>query len=193
MPHRLQDAQATLAKFSMLVLAGAKPPVAAFGYEDGPRKLVDEATCEVWELDVAGDTLAMALGTLGCAVGAERVVPGKTCRGVFQMGAAERPQPVGPLNPARLCECVAACQEEGDIVVEEAITTATRYWDLSSGAPKHTYLGLTGGAIGSGPTLAVGAAVACPGRRVINFQVSWAVAFWHSQLDAKQTDVLLSR
>jgi acetolactate synthase I/II/III large subunit len=37
-------------------------------------------------------------------------------------------------------------------------------------APAHTYLALTGGAIGQGLPCATGAAIACPDRRVISFQ-----------------------
>jgi hypothetical protein len=36
---------------------------------------------------------------------------------------------------------------------------------------------LTGGAIGSGPPLAVGAAVACPARQVINLQADGSAMF----------------
>ncbi len=39
------------------------------------------------------------------------------------------------------------------------------------GCPRFSHLTLTGGAIGSGPPLAVGAAIACPHRPVINIQV----------------------
>jgi len=39
------------------------------------------------------------------------------------------------------------------------------------GCPRFSHLTLTGGAIGSGPPLAVGAAIACPDRPVINIQV----------------------
>ena len=39
------------------------------------------------------------------------------------------------------------------------------------GCPPFTHLTLTGGAIGSGPPLAVGAAIACPSQVVINIQV----------------------
>ena len=39
------------------------------------------------------------------------------------------------------------------------------------GCPPFSHLTLTGGAIGSGPPMAVGAAVACPHRCVINIQV----------------------
>jgi hypothetical protein len=37
--------------------------------------------------------------------------------------------------------------------------------------PRFSHITLTGGAIGSGPPLALGAAIACPGTVVINIQV----------------------
>ena len=54
-----------------------------------------------------------------------------------------------------------------------SIATYTRAQD----SPRHTVLGLTGGAIGCGPPLAVGAAVACPGRRVLNFQADGSLCY----------------
>ena len=50
------------------------------------------------------------------------------------------------------------------------MTSGGPYFDLSKGCPPFSHLALTGGAIGCGPPLALGAAVACPGRRVINLQ-----------------------
>ncbi len=44
------------------------------------------------------------------------------------------------------------------------------FYRLSQDAPPHDYLQLTGGAIGVGIPLAVGAAVACPDRKVIGMQ-----------------------
>lgn len=41
----------------------------------------------------------------------------------------------------------------------------------TQGCPVFSHLTLTGGAIGSGPPMAVGAAIACPHRWVINLQV----------------------
>jgi acetolactate synthase I/II/III large subunit len=41
---------------------------------------------------------------------------------------------------------------------------------MTEGAPPHDWLQLTGGAIGEGMPLAVGAAVACPDRKVINLE-----------------------
>ncbi|HUN59444.1 MAG TPA: thiamine pyrophosphate-dependent enzyme, partial [Candidatus Binataceae bacterium] len=44
------------------------------------------------------------------------------------------------------------------------------FFAASAGATAHTYLALTGGAIGQGLPCATGAAVACPDRKVIAFQ-----------------------
>jgi len=43
---------------------------------------------------------------------------------------------------------------------------------VAQGCPRFSHLTLTGGAIGSGIPMAVGAAIACPERKVINLQVS---------------------
>src|SRR6202030_4000855 len=58
--------------------------------------------------------------------------------------------------------CVPACQ---------SILTATR-----TGHP-HDWLALTGGAIGQGIPVAVGAAVACPGRQVLSLNGDGAAMY----------------
>jgi acetolactate synthase-1/2/3 large subunit len=65
---------------------------------------------------------------------------------------------------------IAAGQPEGAIVVDEGITVSAFYVPASASAPRHTYLALTGGAIGFGIPVAAGAAVACPDRPVIALQ-----------------------
>ena len=59
---------------------------------------------------------------------------------------------------------------ERAIVVDEAISSGLGYALAAVGAPIHDVLALTGGAIGQGLPVAVGAAVACPDRRVIALQ-----------------------
>lgn len=63
------------------------------------------------------------------------------------------------------------------IIVDESITSGTAYWDLSHAAPPFTHLTLTGGAIGCGPPLALGAALAAPHRHVINLQADGSAAY----------------
>jgi acetolactate synthase I/II/III large subunit len=59
---------------------------------------------------------------------------------------------------------------ENCIVMDEAATSGLPFFSASAGAPPHTYLALTGGAIGQGLPCATGAAVACADRKVIAFQ-----------------------
>jgi acetolactate synthase-1/2/3 large subunit len=56
---------------------------------------------------------------------------------------------------------------EHAIVSDEAHTSGFFLAGATAGAPRHDWLMLTGGAIGDGLPVAVGAAVASPGRRVI--------------------------
>jgi acetolactate synthase I/II/III large subunit len=72
---------------------------------------------------------------------------------------------------------LAALMPEGAIVMDEAATTGLPFFMASQGAPRHTYLSLTGGAIGQGLPCAAGAAVACPGRRVIAFQADGSAMY----------------
>lgn len=92
----------------------------------------------------------------------------------------------GRLTAAAMCATIAALQPEGAIVVDEALTSGTAYWEASSGCPQFSHLTLTGGAIGAGIPMAVGAAMACPARRVINIQVG-------SSADAGRREAALGR
>ncbi|HEX2086489.1 MAG TPA: thiamine pyrophosphate-dependent enzyme, partial [Solirubrobacteraceae bacterium] len=62
---------------------------------------------------------------------------------------------------------IAAALPEGAIVSDEAQTSGVTLAAHTAGAPRHDVLTLTGGAIGQGLPVAVGAAVACPDRPVI--------------------------
>jgi acetolactate synthase-1/2/3 large subunit len=76
--------------------------------------------------------------------------------------------PRGTLTPESLCQALAAVQPPDAIVVDEAATSGLPFTFF--GGDPHTILGLTGGSIGQGLPCAVGAAVACPDRRVIAFE-----------------------
>jgi len=78
--------------------------------------------------------------------------------------------PTGILNAQSVCEIIAHLQPENCIVMDEALTVGEPYFEASKYAPRFTHLRLTGGAIGQGPAAATGAAVACPSRKVINYQ-----------------------
>jgi acetolactate synthase I/II/III large subunit len=85
--------------------------------------------------------------------------------------ASKRPElPTGKLDATTIGAVIAALMPENCIVMDEAATTGLPFFGASTGAPPHTYMALTGGAIGQGLPCATGAAVACPDRKVIAFQ-----------------------
>ena len=54
--------------------------------------------------------------------------------------------------------------------MDEGTTSRLPYFSASAAGPRHTYLSHIGGAIGQGLPCATGAAVACPGRKVLALQ-----------------------
>ena len=56
---------------------------------------------------------------------------------------------------------------ENAVVVDESVTTGREFFPLTAGAPPHAWLNNRGGSIGYGLPVATGAAIACPGQKVI--------------------------
>jgi acetolactate synthase-1/2/3 large subunit len=131
---------------------------------------------QVWELDSLDADIPALLALLSDEVGGGSVQPLKSCGGRFAP-AARPPLPQGKLTPKTMCHTVAALQPEGCVVVDEVLTSGAWYWEASSGCPPFSHLTLTGGAIGCGPPLAVGAAVACPDRVIINLQADGSAMY----------------
>jgi acetolactate synthase-1/2/3 large subunit len=72
---------------------------------------------------------------------------------------------------------VGALLPEDAVVIDEAATSGIWAPGATAGAPKHDWLTLTGGAIGIGLPLAVGAAVAAPDRQVIDLQADGSAMY----------------
>ncbi|MDH3519439.1 MAG: acetolactate synthase large subunit [Myxococcales bacterium] len=162
LPYFPEQARELLGGFQRLILVGARDPVAFFGYRDQPSRLAPP-TLAVLELASAESDGVAALEALAEDLGAREAWadedPGK------------RPdRPSGALSVGSLGQALAALQGEGAIVVDEAATSGIAYHAHARHAPRHTVLGLTGGAIGQGLPCAVGAAIACPQRKVIALQ-----------------------
>ncbi len=155
-------AMVQLAGLRHLVLVDAKAPVSFFAYP-GKRSYLVPDGCEVHELtdpaaDVVGslEALVDALG----AAGAEPLLEAPSCPR----------RPTGALTAETVCQAVGAVLPEGAIVSDEALTSGTTLAPSTVGAPRHDWLTLTGGAIGQGLPVAVGAALACPDRPVFALQ-----------------------
>ena len=162
LPYFPEQALEMLKQFDLIVLAGARSPVAFFGYPNLPSSLIPEG-CRVEELCAPAEDSPAALEALAAEISAPVAVS-------LPKGVARPERPKGALNPASAGAALAALLPEGAIVMDEAATSGGPFFPVSMTAAPHSYLALTGGAIGQGLPCATGAAVACPDRRVVAFQ-----------------------
>jgi acetolactate synthase I/II/III large subunit len=162
LPYFPEQALELLSKFEAIVMVGALPPVAFFGYPNLPSSLIPEGCLAATLSTPEQDTIA-ALEALADQLGASQQSP--------SVASLNRPpRPTGKLDSATVGAAIAALMPENCILMDEAATTGLPFFSYSASAPPHTYLALTGGAIGQGLPCATGAAIACPDRKVIAFQ-----------------------
>ncbi|MGI9577296.1 MAG: acetolactate synthase large subunit [Microthrixaceae bacterium] len=154
-------AQMQLDGLSHLILVEAASPVSFFAYPDKASDLVPEG-CTVHTLTVPGDDSVGALAELADLVAGDAKPT---------LVEAFRPdRPTGELNTETVAAALGALLPEGAIVADEGNTTGLFVAGMTAGAPQHDWLCLTGGAIGYGMPVATGAAIAAPGRKVINLE-----------------------
>jgi acetolactate synthase-1/2/3 large subunit len=156
-----------------MVLVGAKAPVSFFAYPGKPSTLWPE-DCTVWEL--AGPSLD-AIGTLRALAD---YLDAPEASPAADPALPEIPE--GPLTPEAVGAVVANLLPENAIVSDEANTSGMFTYSMFDGAAPHDWLTLTGGAIGQGMPVAVGAAVACPDRKVINLQADGSAMYTNQSL-----------
>ena len=161
-PYPVDIALTRLAESRRFVLLGATSPVAFFAYPGKPSRLTPEGA-EIVALARPEDDIIDALERLVDAVGARNARPLVEKR-------AEPVLPKGALTPESIGAVLGALIPEGAIICDESVTTGRGFFRPTAGAAPHDWMQLTGGAIGEGIPLATGAAVAAPGRKVINLQ-----------------------
>ena len=159
-----EQAEAQLAGVDQLILAGAGAPVAFFAYP-GRGSELSPADGVITQLADPTQDAARALEQLAALVApqAEPIVSE-----LAGQAAGAEAADSAPLTAVRnLATTIAATLPEHAIVVDEANTSGIGLPAALAGAPRHSLLALTGGAIGQGLPVATGAAVAAPDRRVV--------------------------
>ena len=159
-PYVVEQALAVMKKAGNLVLVGAREPVAFFAYPDKPSLLMDRDATSTKLADVADD-MESALEALAEELGCLDMAPAG-------IAAPHRPVlPTGEITPAAIAAALGAMLPEGAIVVDESVTTGREFFPATAGAPPHDWINNRGGSIGYGMPVAIGAAIACPDRKVI--------------------------
>jgi acetolactate synthase I/II/III large subunit len=178
-PERLayfgEMAAAQLEGLAHLILVDARPPVSFFAYPGRPSDLVP-AGCQVHVLAGPADDVPEAIEAVSSEVG---LAPARASRGgvAGRSGVARPDLPAGPLTAAAAAAVIGALLPEEAIVADESNTSGLFVAGATAAAPPHDWLQLTGGAIGIGLPLALGAAVACPGRRVLALEADGSAMY----------------
>jgi acetolactate synthase-1/2/3 large subunit len=160
MMYFAEQAIADLAGVDLMVMVESRPPVAFFAYPDKPSLLVPEG-CETFGLASREEDGAAALEALADALGAPKAPS-------IQPLALPDAAPTGALTPAAAGVSIARHVPEGAIVSDDSVTSGQPIINATRSGRPHDWLGLTGGAIGQGIPVSVGAAVAAPGRKVVS-------------------------
>lgn len=177
-----------LAGYKHLILVAAKDPVAFFAYPEKPSRLMPDG-CQVHTLVEREEDVIGALDAL-----------------VQELGVASNvirtPQPILPPMPTRgmdqdiIAAVLANMIPENAIICDESITTGRRFFTDTFTSKPHSWLQITGGAIGAGLPLATGAAIACPDRPVITLQADGSAMYtlqslWTQAREGSNTTTLI--
>jgi acetolactate synthase-1/2/3 large subunit len=154
-------------EFRQLILVGALAPLPYFAH---PTKSIAIAPteCEIHKLAGPEEDCIGALESVADSLGLRQGAASPALK-VDQRGPSVGDIAKGEITTRGVAAAVAALLPENAIVVDESMTSGRELMPATQGSLHHDWLGNTGGSIGIAMPLAVGAAIACPERRVLCF------------------------
>lgn len=161
-PERMQyfaeGAMDDLEGSDLMLLAGTSAPVAFFSYPGKPSLLVPDG-CELMSLGDASTDSADTLARLAGQLSADDAAPVQSLN-QFDL-------PTGALSAQSVGQSLARHMPENALVSDDGVSNGLLSYLPTMNAQPHDWMMLTGGAIGQGMPLALGAAIAAPDRKVI--------------------------
>ena len=173
LPYFPEPAEAVLAGLKHLILVESLTPVSFFGYP-GRRSTLAPEDCSMHVLASIEENGTEALQRLvqECGAGSASPAPETSWPGLLNsppQGSALTPETIGLV--------LAAEMPEGSIVSDEMISSSEAVLQNLAAARPYDYLPITGGSIGQGLPVAVGAAVACPHRKVVALEADGSAMY----------------
>ncbi|BFM13911.1 acetolactate synthase large subunit [Maricurvus nonylphenolicus] len=174
LPYLAEFASDTIKDIKDLIVIGTKAPVSFFAYPEKPSTL--------WAEDCNVQTLATPIQDQIAAL--EALAEALEAPAYEAQPDPELPEipKEGPLTGEAVGAVIANYMPEQAIVSDESNTSGIFSYGYHDAAAPHDWMTLTGGAIGQGLPLALGAAVACPDRKVINLQADGSAMYTNQSL-----------
>jgi acetolactate synthase-1/2/3 large subunit len=169
-PYVVAQALERLAPLKHVIGIGDSEPVAFFAYPDKPSRVLPDG-CSVQELAAEDEDGTAALQMLCDALDAGASAPELAER------RADSGLPTGALDQDKIAATVSALLPENAIVVDESVSSGRQLNWQTAGAAPHSWLSLCGGSIGAGIPLSIGAAIACPDRKVVDLQADGSAMY----------------
>ncbi len=162
-PYFPEPAEEALSGLKHLILVETPPPVSFFAYP-GRRSCPAPEECLFHTLASVQQDGTAALDALTEELGAEKVQA--------PVSVGQRPDIAsgGALTAEMIGRTLGALLPEGAMISDEMVSSGEPVWEALRTAAPHSYMPNSGGAIGQGLPLAVGAALACPEGKVIALQ-----------------------
>jgi len=164
-----EKAEAQLAGLRHCVLIEAKAPVSFFAYPERKSTLLPD-DCRITVLARPGDDGLAALAELADFF-SEPIASRSYGRSAPFSTDGEA------LTLEAMGQAIAAGLPDDAIVCDEMVSSSEAVVSHLGCAARHDFLPVTGGSIGQGPPLAVGAAVACPERKVVALEADGSAMY----------------
>ncbi|MBS1858793.1 MAG: acetolactate synthase large subunit [Acidobacteria bacterium] len=170
-PYFPEPAQALLAGIERLILVEARPPVSFFGYP-GLRSSIAPPGCAFDALAAEHEDGPAALELLAQELGAPASDPAAPLPPPPELPAGDT-----PLTAEAIGLAVAALLPDRAIVSDEMVSSNEQIYPHLAAAAPHDHLPVTGGSIGQGLPVALGAALACPERKVVALEADGSAMY----------------
>jgi acetolactate synthase-1/2/3 large subunit len=186
-PYEFEICLKFLETFQQLIFVGALLPVATFAYKNKPT-MKSPPGCDLFVMASVEQDLSEALRSLAEATGGAGAAAPRQPR-------TEAAAPSGDLTAEAIGQSLCMLMPDNAILVDEGATNGPPIFAATKGARAHDYLApVNGGAIGGGLPLALGAAIACPDRKVVHLQADGSgmytvQALW--SMAREKTDIVI--
>lgn len=158
-PYVIEPALKRLENVRRLVMVNAVEPVAFFAYPGKPGKLTP-ADCQCFTLAAPEEDGVDAVRRLLDRLGAGQAAPRREA--LKRQGS-----PSGAFTLPGIAAVIAQRLPDNCIVVDESVTSGRGLIAATRNAAPHDWITNTGGSIGFAMPVAIGAAVACPDRKLL--------------------------